>query len=214
MNSQHVVLGNVLYRDILQEQVIEPFQAASPERHPPAPSVGDMIHPGSRNATLLTLAGTMRRRGMSQGAIEAALSVENFTRCVPPIEENEVRAIAHSAARYTPPTQAGQATQLSHRKPFKRKVQMILPLTYAEVNGERWSWCESKMRRLHFKKSIADAAVDGVVPEGHLRTPAQAYQDVMGWLQQLGAGEIHLDQVQFWSGCICGNRQRLATNII
>ena len=69
------------------------------------------------------------------------------------------------------------------------KVEMIIPLTYAEVNGERWSWCESKMRRLHFKKSIADAAVDGVVPEGHLRTPAQAYQDVMGWLESLDAGE-------------------------
>jgi hypothetical protein len=27
------------------------------------------------------------------------------------------------------------------------------------------------MRRLRLKKYIADAAVDGVVPEGHLRTP-------------------------------------------
>jgi hypothetical protein len=40
---------------------------------------------------------------------------------------------------------------------------------------QRWSWCESKMQQLRFKKSIADAAVDGAVPEGHLRTPAQAY---------------------------------------
>ncbi len=45
------------------------------------------------------------------------------------------------------------------------------------------------MRRLHFKKSTADAAVDGVVPERHLRTPAQAYQDIMGWLGSLEAGE-------------------------
>src|SRR5829696_9031056 len=62
-------------------------------------------------------------------------------------------------------------------------------LTFAEVGGERWSWCESKMRRLRFKKSIADTAVDGVVPEGHLRTPAQAYQDVMEWLKRLDTGE-------------------------
>jgi len=41
-------------------------------------------------------------------------------------------------------------------------------------------WCESKMQRLRFKKSIADAAVDGIVPEGHLRSPAQAYQDPHG----------------------------------
>jgi hypothetical protein len=71
-------------------------------------------------------------------------------------------------------------------------VTMILPLTFAEVGDQRWSWCESKMQRLRFKKSIADAAVDGVVPEGHLRTPAQAYQDVMAWLERLDAGEVEV----------------------
>ncbi len=72
------------------------------------------------------------------------------------------------------------------------KVTVVLPLTFASVNGERWSWCESKMRRLKFKKSIADAAVDGVVPEGHLRSPAQAYQDVMGWLSRLTTGDVEV----------------------
>jgi superfamily II DNA or RNA helicase len=70
------------------------------------------------------------------------------------------------------------------------KVTLVLPLTYADVGGTRWSWCQSKMQRLRFKKSVADAAVDGVVPEGHLRTPAQAYQDVMGWLDRLDAGRV------------------------
>lgn len=72
------------------------------------------------------------------------------------------------------------------------KVTVIVPITYADVNGERWSWCGSKMRRLHFKKSIADAAVDGIVPEGHLRTSAQAYQDVMGWLERLTTGKVEV----------------------
>ncbi len=74
----------------------------------------------------------------------------------------------------------------------RENVTLIVPLTYAEVNGQRWSWCESKMQRLRFKKSIADAAVDGVVPEGHLRTPAQAYQDVMAWLERLETGEVEV----------------------
>jgi superfamily II DNA or RNA helicase len=74
----------------------------------------------------------------------------------------------------------------------RENVTMILPLTWAEVHGERWSWCESKMQRLRFKKSIADAAVDGVVPEGHLRTPAQAYQDVMAWLERLDTGAVEV----------------------
>jgi hypothetical protein len=72
------------------------------------------------------------------------------------------------------------------------KVTVIVPITYADVNGQRWSWCGSKMRRLHFKKSIADAAVDGIVPEGHLRTSAQAYQDVMGWLERLTTGRVEV----------------------
>jgi len=46
------------------------------------------------------------------------------------------------------------------------------------------------MHRLRFKKSIADAAVDGVVPEGHLRTPAQAYDDLMAWLERLTTGDL------------------------
>ncbi|MEG4107962.1 zinc-ribbon domain-containing protein [Microcoleus sp. S13_C5] len=71
-------------------------------------------------------------------------------------------------------------------------VKMVIPLTYATVNSQRWSWCDSKMQRLKFKKSIADAAVDGIVPEGHLRSSAQAYQDAIGWLERLASGEVQI----------------------
>jgi superfamily II DNA or RNA helicase len=70
------------------------------------------------------------------------------------------------------------------------KVEVIIPVTFAMVNGQRWSYCESKLHRLEYKKSIADAAVDGVVPEGNLRTPAQAQQDVMDWLARLETGQM------------------------
>ena len=70
------------------------------------------------------------------------------------------------------------------------KVTVVIPVTFANVNGERWSYCESKLNRLEYKKSIADAAVDGIVPEGNLRTPAQAQQDIMGWLERLESGAI------------------------
>jgi superfamily II DNA or RNA helicase/SAM-dependent methyltransferase len=70
-------------------------------------------------------------------------------------------------------------------------VDIFVPLTFADVNGQRWSWCESRWNRLQFKKSISDAAVDGVIPEGHLRTPAQAYKDSMLWLERLERGEIN-----------------------
>jgi len=60
-----------------------------------------------------------------------------------------------------------------------------VPIAVAYVNGEEWSWCRSKLGRIRFKRSIADAAVDGIVPEGHLRSPEQAFDDLMGWLDRL-----------------------------
>jgi superfamily II DNA or RNA helicase len=74
---------------------------------------------------------------------------------------------------------------------IKDHVDVLVPLTYADVNGEEWSWCNSRWKRIQFKKSVSDAAVDGVIPEGHLRTPAQAYKDTMLWLERLDRGEIY-----------------------
>lgn len=62
---------------------------------------------GGRNDALTSLAGSMRRRGMSQAALEAALLAENRERCQPPLDEEEVLKIARSVARYPsaePPT--------------------------------------------------------------------------------------------------------------
>jgi len=66
-------------------------------------AVGRTIPQGERNATLTSLAGSMRRRGMSQEAIEAALLTEN-NHCDPPLAENEVYRIAQSVAKYPPNT--------------------------------------------------------------------------------------------------------------
>jgi hypothetical protein len=71
------------------------------------------------------------------------------------------------------------------------QIDIFIPLTFADIKGERWSWCESRWKRIQYKKSIADAAIDGVIPEGHLRTPAQAYRDVMLWLDRLDRGEVY-----------------------
>jgi hypothetical protein len=57
---------------------------------------------GQRNAYLTSLAGSMRRRGMSQSAIEAALFVENELKCDPPLPSDEIRGIAKSIMRYSP----------------------------------------------------------------------------------------------------------------
>lgn len=67
----------------------------------PAAELPPTIEAGKRNDTLASLAGSMRRRGAAAEAILAALLVEN-ARCNPPLERNEVEAIAASVARYEP----------------------------------------------------------------------------------------------------------------
>jgi Bifunctional DNA primase/polymerase, N-terminal/AAA domain/Primase C terminal 1 (PriCT-1) len=76
--------------------------AAISDRPIPNASEQRKVSYGSRNSTLTSLAGTMRRRGMVEAAIEAALLVVNSEQCEPPLPEAEVRTIARSVSRYEP----------------------------------------------------------------------------------------------------------------
>jgi hypothetical protein len=74
---------------------------------------GEKIPEGLRDDILTSWAGTMRRRGFSPEAIEAALVVENALRCEPPLEEWQVKKIAKSVGMYAPAarTNTGQRRQ-------------------------------------------------------------------------------------------------------
>jgi hypothetical protein len=93
---------------------------------PPA-AAGGVIPLYSRNTTLCSLAGTMRRRGMTEREILAALLVVNEDRCQPPLEVDEVEDVATKIARYKPadvpdfrpppaPARHGHAPRKSPRK--------------------------------------------------------------------------------------------------
>jgi hypothetical protein len=85
----------------LPDRVRAYFRETSSNGNGAAP-VSAVIPKGERNVTLASLAGTMRRRGMTEPAILAALEVENETLGDPPLPRSEVAAIAHSIARYQP----------------------------------------------------------------------------------------------------------------
>jgi hypothetical protein len=70
------------------------------------------------------------------------------------------------------------------------RVDIIIPLTYAEANDKHWSWCEARWNRIQFKKTIADAAIDGVIPEGQLPSQSQAYKGSMAVLERLERGDV------------------------
>lgn len=72
--------------------------ASAPRPH----ELGGVIPEGQRNSELASLAGTMRRRGLTESEIEAALLAVNSARCTPPLSEIEVERIAASIGRYQP----------------------------------------------------------------------------------------------------------------
>ncbi len=73
----------------------------------------------------------------------------------------------------------------------EKQVDVVFPLTYLETPNGDWSYDEGmRLNRIRYKKTIADCAVDGVVPEAALRTPAQAFQDALAWLERLDGGVV------------------------
>jgi hypothetical protein len=84
-------------------------------------AAAERIPKGERNAALTSLAGTMRKRGMSQSSIEAALLKDNETRCDPPLNQDEVLAIARSISRYP----AGKASSKFRPKPWLQPISEV-----------------------------------------------------------------------------------------
>jgi hypothetical protein len=101
---------------------------------------GGRVLEGHRNEHLTSLAGSMRRPGMSEAAILAALKVENENQCDPPLPDCEVEGIAHSIARYDPEAKsrngkyaASQAVTLEDFRAYMPDHQYIFIPT-----GELW----------------------------------------------------------------------------
>ena len=86
----------------LLEKVAQNSAPAEP-RQSVAETRTESIRRGKRHDTLVSLAGTMRRPGMTGEEIEAALLAVNTARCEPPLDECEVKELARDVAcRYSP----------------------------------------------------------------------------------------------------------------
>lgn len=100
-----------------------------------APQIGEHIPEGSRNTTLTSMAGSMRRRGMTEDKIAAALLKVN-QRCDPPLDEAEVRSIAKSISRYEPRDDALRSSRQPGQRPATGEVGILL----SDVEPEQVDW--------------------------------------------------------------------------
>lgn len=107
----------------------------SPQSGPSAPAAGavasEPIGEGSRTNRLVSLAGSMHKRGMDPAAIEAALLVENAAKCSPPLPEAKVRAIARDIPKRYPnaPPATGPA-----------RCPLLVCLSDVESKPVDWLW--------------------------------------------------------------------------
>jgi hypothetical protein len=94
-----------------------------------APPLPETIPVGERNTVLTSLAGSMRRRGASEGEILAALEVANQDRCGGALETQELQTIASSVGRYPPAgSSAGAAFgRRSFAEVTPRAVRWLVP---------------------------------------------------------------------------------------
>ncbi len=124
-----------------------------------APAIDAEISDGSRNETLASIAGTLRRRGLNAEDIFAALIGLNAQKCNPPLPDAEVAQIAHSVARYEP---ANGRTSHSHS-----------PIRNVNVNEEENTnnnYPKKSLRAISFagreKPPPQEFVVEKIVPRG------------------------------------------------
>jgi Bifunctional DNA primase/polymerase, N-terminal/AAA domain/Bacterial regulatory proteins, gntR family len=80
----------------LPDHVLALLTAPTPIGGPPA---GGEIPEGQRNDTLYRLTRSLMRRGLSAGAVHAAVAEENRARCRPALSDHEVRELVAHALR-------------------------------------------------------------------------------------------------------------------
>ena len=71
-----------------------------------------------------------------------------------------------------------------------RQIEVVVPqVVLRTADGSEWSWDKSRWERIRWKRTLADAAVDGVVPQGQLPSKAemqaQSQLALTAWLNRL-----------------------------
>ena len=74
------------------------------------------------------------------------------------------------------------------------EIEVYILQVVLSNNGENWSWDKQRHARIKYKKTLADAAVDGVVPEANLASPnlmlSESKKALDEWIIRLESGEI------------------------
>jgi putative DNA primase/helicase len=121
------------------------------------------IEEGARNDTLFRLACGYRAQGFDLARIFALLKVEN-ERATPPLDEDELRSVVHSALRYEP----GRGHPLTELGNARRLVALMNGDCRYESLGRKW-YC--------FDETVWRPDLDGQVERIAKRVPQELRRD-------------------------------------
>jgi SAM-dependent methyltransferase len=90
----------------------------------------------------------------------------------------------------TLPWTNAQYQQLIGRLVRKGQIRDVVHVYLIKASIGGYQYDELKWKRIQFKRTLADCAVDGRLPEKNLVTPQQAAMEAVRWLERLECGEI------------------------
>jgi len=155
-----------IYKQKPESKIAKPGEDATP------------IPDGQRNFTLARLAGSMRRNGMPEVAILAALKEVNNLQCQPPLPEDEVITISKSISRYAPQpiTTNDQDSYIDEAVARSSNVINVTCKSNTNVTPLSQSQCY---------KNVTESVTKGVTEAETLQKSCNALADrVLDWVKQ------------------------------
>lgn len=73
-------------------------------------------------------------------------------------------------------------------------VEIIIPQVFVDLDDKRWSWDKQRLQLIREKRTLADAAVDGVIPSKHIpsrqKLCSDSLQALKSWKERVNDGKI------------------------
>ena len=73
-------------------------------------------------------------------------------------------------------------------------VEIVIPQVYVDLDEKRWSWDKQRLQLIREKRTLADAAVDGIIPSKHIpsrqKLCSDSLQALRSWKERVNDGKI------------------------
>ena len=73
-------------------------------------------------------------------------------------------------------------------------VEIIIPQVYVDLDDQKWSWDKQRLQLIRDKRTLADAAVDGIIPSKYIPTReklcSDSLQALKRWQERVNKGKV------------------------